>query len=394
MNPDAPTWPSIGIERFTDEFLEGLRAEGDVKGDQAVTTFFEAIDKPGSSLYTMIARTTGAALEDEQAPGVGPFVKAIEPWPAWADRELVRRGQDLFGDWGMQLASGLFLSSLPLTYACAKGAEPLVRTARMTSYPKRRILETGQMIIDAMSPGALEPGARGYSTVRHVRLMHAAVRHTLTDPVVLRSAGGPAIEPWDPTLGVPLNQEDLLGCLLAFSAIGVDSLAKVGVKLSEDQRECYVHTWNLVGHQIGIREDLLPLDYHDASVVTERILARQTAASVAGMELTATAIEAMQDILKARALRGLPASGMRFFLGDQTADLLGVPPSNWSRTIFTLMGRVDRVTNRALSWLPGNHSLSAALGRRVVKGIEDAERGVGRPKFQITDELRAAWGIG
>jgi class 3 adenylate cyclase len=32
--------------------------------------------------------------------------------------------------------------------------------------------------------------------------------------------------------------------------------------------------------------------------------------------------------------------------------------------------------------------------RRVVAGIEGAERGAGRPRFQIADELREAWGIG
>ena len=390
----GPVAPSIGTERFTDEFLESLRGEGDGPGDRAVAVFFNAVDAPDSPLYTMIARSTGASLPVEQAPGVGPFVKEVEPWPDWADPELVKRGQDLFGDWGMQLATGLFLASLPLTYSCAKGAEPLVRTARMTSHPKRRILETGQMIIDAMTPGALEPGARGYSTVRHVRLMHAAVRHTLTNPDSIHPAGGPALEPWDPALGVPLNQEDLLGCLLAFSVIGLRCVDQVGIKLSDEQREAYVHTWNLVGHQIGVRSDLLPLNYADASVVTERILARQSAASAAGRELTATAIEATDELLKIRFVRGLPASGMRFFLGDETAELLGVPPSNWTKSIFKIMGRFDAIADKTLSWLPGNHTLSAAIGRRVVGGMEDAERGTGRPKFQITDELREAWGIG
>lgn len=391
---DAQTAPSIGTERFTDEFLESLRGEGDGPGDRAVAVFFAAIDAPDSPLYTMIARSTGASLPDEQAPGVAAFVKEVEPWPSWADPELVKRGQELFGDWGMQLATGLFLASLPMTYSCAKGAEPLVRTARMTSNPKRRILETGQMIIDAMSPRALEPGARGYATVRHVRLMHAAVRHTLTNPESIRPDGGPAMEPWDASLGVPLNQEDLLGCLLAFSVIGLRCVDQVGIKLSDEQREAYVHTWNLVGHQIGVRPDLLPLNFADASVVTERILAHQSAASAAGRELTATAIEAMDEILKFRLLRGLPASGIRFFLGDATAELLGVPPSNWTKSIFKQMGRFDAVADKALSWLPGTHTLSAAIGRRVVAGMEDAERGTGRPRFQITDELREAWGIG
>jgi len=389
----SSTAPSVGPGQFSDEFLDGLRREGDVTGDRAVSAFFDVVDAPGSALYPMMMRSRGAPLNDEEAPGVGPFVRTLEPWPSWVDAALVKRGQGLFGDWGMQLASGLFLASLPMSYACAKGAEPLVRTARMTKSPKRRILETGQMIIDAMSPGSLVPGARGYVVTRHVRLMHAAVRHTLTDPKAVEAIGGATIASWDDALGVPINQEDLLGTMLAFSVIGLKSLSQVGVTLSDLDVEAYVHVWNLIGHQLGIRDDLLPLNFADATIVAERIFKRQSAPSVAGRELTATTIAAMQDLLKARFFRGLPASGIRFFLGEDTADMLDVPASDWTMVLFTLMRYVDAPMERLLTWLPGQHSLSSALGRRVVTALEAVERGHGRPQFEITDELRQAWGI-
>ncbi len=384
--------PSIGVERYTDAFLEDLRGVGDQGADAAVAVFFETIEQKDGGLFPMLVRTTHGELDDEQAPGVGPFVELDEPWPEWVQPELIRRGQKVFGDWGLQLSSGLFMASLPMSYTAAKGAVPLVRTARLTSNPKRRYLETGQMIIDAMTPGALEPGKKGYRAVRHVRLMHAAVRYTLLHPEIL-PAGTPAQQPWDPSLGVPLNQEDLLGCLFAFNVIGLKSLEKAGVKLSDDDQEAYVHVWNLVGHQIGVRRDLLPLNHVDAKIVAERILKRQTAKSEAGSELTATAIEAMQDLLKSKSLKGLPASGIRYYLGDEVADLLDVPASDWTRSIFVTMRRIDSVLYRLLSWLPGQHSISSSLGRRMVAGFEEAERGRDRPKFEISDELREAWGI-
>ena len=198
---------------------------------------------------------------------------------------------------------------------------------------------------------------------------------------------------WDESLGVPLNQEDLLGTLLAFSVIGLRSLRQVGVKLSDHDAESYMHTWNLVGHQLGVREDLLPLNLADAEVVGDRIFKSQSAPSDAGRELTATTIAAMQDLLKTKLLRGLPASGIRFFLGQDTSDLLGVPPANWTSGLFRAMRHVDAPIDKMLSWLPGKHSLSSSIGRRVVAGLEDVERGHGRPQFEITDELRQAWGI-
>jgi hypothetical protein len=288
----------------------------------------------------------------------------------------------------------LWMASLPADYACAKGAEPLARTARLTGKPKRRYVETGQMIINAMTSEALEPGALGYTTIRHVRLMHAAVRHLLLHTEDLRSPAGDPIEPWDDSLGVPLNQEDLLGCLFSFSVVGIDSLRRSGVRVDDAGAEAYIHAWNLVGHQIGIRSDLLPLDWTDSKSIWEHIKSRAYGQSDAGSELTAAAIDCMRDLIRIGPLGGLPASGIRHYLGDQTAELLGVPAADWTRWFFTFVQVTDTLFERTWGRLPGVPHLSAALGLRMLRGFERAERGGGRPNFQITDELRSAWNLG
>ena len=308
--------------------------------------------------------------------------------------ELVQEGQKFFRQWGPQLGMALWMASLPADYACAKGAEPLVRTARLTGKPKRRYVETGQMIINAMTPGALETGALGYETIRHVRLMHAAVRHLLLHAEDLRSPAGDPIEPWDDALGVPLNQEDLLGCLFSFSVVGIDSLRRSGVRVDDAEAEAYIHTWNLVGHQLGIRSDLLPLDWADSEAIWEHIKARAYAESDAGRELTAAAIECMRDLIRIGPLGGLPASGIRHYLGDQTAELLGVPKADWTRWFFTFVQVSDTLFDQTWGRLPGVPNLSAALGLRMLRGFELTERDGDRASFQIADELRAAWGMG
>ena len=321
-------------------------------------------------------------------------MRALEPWPEWADRGQVERGQRVFGIWGLEFVAALWMAALPTTYACAFGAEPLVRTARLTRDPKRRYVETGQMIIDAMDKGALYSGGPGYSSVRHVRLMHAAVRHVLTHPESIPAPGGVPLEPWDPAFGVPLNQEDLLGCLFAFGVLSIRSLEQSGVVLDDLDAEAYVHVWNLIGHQIGVRPDLLPICRADAAVIANRILDRQKAASDAGRELTATAISCLQGMLVTERLRGLPASGIRHYLGGDVADMLGVPPADWTRSIFTVAKWADAMMNGALRWIPGHHSLLAGVGRHFITGFEALEQDGGRTTFEIPDELRSAWGVG
>ena len=75
------------------------------------------------------------------------------------------------------------------------------------------------------------------------------------------------IEPWDDALGVPINQQHLLGTLFSFSVVGIESLRRSGVRLSTYQKEAYIHVWNLVGHQLGIRSDLLPLSWADSQAL-------------------------------------------------------------------------------------------------------------------------------
>jgi hypothetical protein len=227
-----------------------------------------------------------------------------------------------------------------------------------------------------MTPGALETGALGYETILHLRLMHAAVRHLLLNAEDLRSPAGDPIEPWDDTLGVPLNQEDLLGCLFSFSVVGIDSLRRSCVRVDDAGAEAYIHAWNLVGHQMGIRS-VLPLAQSDS-----------------GRELTAAAIECMRDLIWIGPLGGLPASGIRHYLGGQTAELLGRARGRLDPMVLHVRASYRHLFDRTWGRLPGVPNLSAALGLRMLRGVELTERDGDRPSFQITEELRAAWNIG
>jgi hypothetical protein len=383
--------PSVGTAQFTDEFLESLRNEGDPPADEAVTTFFDGrSDAPVDLFRSLVAATAGQT--DESSPGIGPFVERQDPWPSWAVRPLVERGQELFGSWGPQFGLGLWMACLPADYAGAKGAVPLVLTTRLTKQPKRRFLETGQMILDAMTPGGLDPGAKGYAAVRHVRLMHAAVRHVLLHPQDAAESTDEPLGPWDESLGTPLNQEDLLGALFSFSVVGLQAVRRSGVRLSAADQDAYVHLWCVLGHQMGIRDGLLPLDRDDAQVVFDRICQRQYAPSAEGRELTEAAVACMQELLVIDQLRGLPATGIRHYLGNETADLLGVGKADWTRVFFLLESQSDNILGRTLGLLPCTQKITGRLGRDVFRAFEAAERG-GRPSFQISDELRQAWGL-
>jgi hypothetical protein len=117
-------------------------------------------------------------------------------------------------------------------------------TARLETDAKRRLNETAQFHLDVMEPGGLEYGAHGFSDVRHVRLMHAAVRWLIEHD--------PRAE-WDPAWGTPINQEDLLETLLTFTEIVFEVFDRTGIIYTEDEANHYLHAWSVIGFHLGGR---------------------------------------------------------------------------------------------------------------------------------------------
>ena len=376
------TAPTIGAARFDDAFLDELRTVGDPPADAVVATYLDGeLDAhAGHLIGSLIAH--GATSDESSAP-LRDFVQERPEWPSWADRPTVNQGQELFARYVAQLGLGLWMASIPAGYAGAHGAEVLTHTTRLVSDAKRRFLETGQFIIDVMTPGGLEPDGGGLRDIRHVRLMHASARHLLSHHDV------PGQPPFDTaTFGVPVNQEDLLGTLFTFSLVGLQVLDRGGVRLSIDDKEAYVHAWNVIGHGMGIRDDLLPLGLHDSETVFARIQHRAYQRSDAGAHLTAAAISVMQELLGLRILRGIPAAGIREYLGDEVADLLAVPRAGVSRLVFVPDRWLNELATRMQRDSILARKLSASLGRRFFRGFLAYERdGAHRPEFELTDAI-------
>ncbi|HVQ22587.1 MAG TPA: hypothetical protein VMT36_04895, partial [Candidatus Saccharimonadia bacterium] len=115
---------SVGASRFTPEFLEALRKEGDPEADEAVATYFdvELADAPATEPATDLMKLMIAAApvefaaapgSDEGSPALRAFVEARPPLPAWADPKLIKLGQDLFSEYLPQFGLALWMASIP-----------------------------------------------------------------------------------------------------------------------------------------------------------------------------------------------------------------------------------------------------------------------------------------
>jgi ER-bound oxygenase mpaB/B'/Rubber oxygenase, catalytic domain len=144
---------------------------------------------------------------------------------------------------------------------------------------------------------------KGYLTAKKVRLLHASMRHMLLHPGAIPRTGDPSAparlvdrlshqyqtQAW-PTAerGVPVNQEDLAYTLLTFSYLLPKGLEDWGCRLSLDQKEAFLHQWRVVGHIMGLRDDLMTDQWQEAEDLFNQVLRRQGGQSEAGRALTSS----------------------------------------------------------------------------------------------------------
>lgn len=370
-------------QSWTQHFLDTMREECDPPADEAVRTLFQQQKvQAANALMKQLVVNENISLEMLAPPLRGYFERSGQ-LPSWADPGLVQQGEQVFGRYGPQVLASLFCASLPSCYAAAKGVQVLHLTARLETDPHRRIVETGQMIVDVMAPGGLAIGGRGLRSAQKVRLMHAAVRYLIHHS-----------DRWDPAWNQPINQEDMAGTLLSFSTTVLRSLERMGCELSDADRQAYYHAWRVVGYVMGIDERLLPETWEDGVRLEKLIQQRQYGATSEGHSLTQALLKLLEHITPGNIFDGMPVALMRHLIGDSTADLLAVPQGDWMRLLMGPLKVLGWVTDTMVE-LQGQQAarLTELFGRKVVEGLFWVNRGPERVPFRLPTVLRESWKV-
>ncbi|MBN1207973.1 MAG: DUF2236 domain-containing protein [Myxococcaceae bacterium] len=370
-------------QTWTHDFLEAMREQCDPPADDAVRSLFQQEKILAvNALMKQLVSHENVSVEMLAQPLRGYFEKSGR-LPPWADMGLIRQGEELFGRYGPHILTALFCASLPSCYAAGKGVQVLHLTARLETDPYRRILETGQMIIDVMAPGGLVAGGKGVRSAQKVRLMHAAVRY-----LIHRSGK------WNPAWGQPINQEDMAGTLLSFSTVVLRSLERMGCQLSKAERQAYYHAWRVVGYVLGVDERLLPERMEDGVHLEGLILQRQANATPEGQAMTQALLEMMEHVAPGNLFDGLPATLMRHLMGNALADLLAVPAADWTRLLVGPLKVLGWVSDEVVE-LHGPHAerLTGLFGRMLVEGLFWVNRGPERVPFRLPTALRESWQV-
>jgi ER-bound oxygenase mpaB/B'/Rubber oxygenase, catalytic domain len=314
-----------------DALLDELATQGDPPVDDVVAQHAAETKVKANDLVKNIARNPELPSE-QRSPAIAEYLEQRPELPDWCQPGLLDRGASFFARYSVEIGTALFCASLPQAYAGHRGARVLSLTGKLVTDPVRRVNETTQMVVNAMARDGLTPATgKGYMDARRVRLMHAAVRYlVLHDPSVEKTDNPDAgMSSWNPSGGLPINQEDLLGTFLTFTTVALATLERQGLDYDPDDAEAYVHAWCVVAFLLGVRSDLLPISLDDARDLQARMFPRLQGPSQDALYLGRALNKALSDSLP-WPLRGLPGSLITFYTSPEIAAINGVR-TDWTK---------------------------------------------------------------
>lgn len=367
----------------SDEWLDRMRGVGDLCVDELIAE--HVTPRGAESLDHLLRELFCIQRLPQDNPLVRSYMAALPPIDL-GDRDVIARGQSLFGLYGPEVLMVLGSYSLPLAYAAGHGVQVVYRSRRLKDDPIRRLCDTAQMVVNVMQPGELEEGRIGWLATRKVRLIHALVRQR----VQLDTAN-----PWHTEWGLPINQEDQAGTLLTFSVATLHGLRRMGARVTSAEADAYITAWSAVGRLLGVDPSLLPSNEEEAMRLALRIGARQVRPTPEGHQLTAKLLSSVQTLFP---IPGYATSLTHFFLedtvfGKNVAAALELPTANWTKWLVTIRAAQKRAILGLLDRVPGARQRRSWVARQFAQRMILHKRPDAATPFEVPSTFSERWGL-
>ena len=152
----------------------------------------------------------------------------------------------------------LLASSLPRGYAAPCLSEILGISRDLERHPFGRLMGVVQLLINISDADAFQPHGRAIVTAQKLRLLHAGVR----------AIAGRYRPHYQERFGVPVNHEDMLATIMAFSWLLIDGVRRLDLPLGDDEAEDLYYLWRVFALLMGIHPPGRP---HDDSLIPPTI---------------------------------------------------------------------------------------------------------------------------
>lgn len=311
---------------YTDETIEPFRSVGDSLGDRTLASLIKLgyTPKVTDSLAFIQEKLTKQNIDPADRRTLEEFQSFANTVPDWVDYDKFERGRHVYLRIAPLATNVIFLAGLIGSYSAAKGVKVLIKTGRLQTDILPRLYETSQMVANVLQEDSLRPGGIGHTTLLKVRLMHCGVRHYILN----------VRNDWNWQWGHPINQEDMCGTLTLFSYVVLKGLETMGLYVSDQDKDAYMHIWRYAGYLLGCDEFFIPATYAETEEIYAAIRRRQTRPDEDSRALVHAVINAVareyDKVLPKEAFYAMS----RYFIGDDLANQLEMPQNKfWQMTL-------------------------------------------------------------
>jgi hypothetical protein len=371
-----------------DGFLDGLRRQGDVLADGAVARMIQERDVSEVNRLFVVARSDNRPLPPDLPPPLLELVERTHRLPAGVDLERVHRGEAVFMRHAFTAALILLSKSLPEGYQAPCLTEILMISRDLARSPYDRLLGVLQMLVRVCSVDGFSPGGEVIITAQKMRLLHAGIRN-------LVSRRRPDYEQ---RYGVPVNHEDMLATLMAFSYLVIEGLQRLDVGLEDQEAEDLYYLWQVFARMAGIHPPddpdstaYIPQNVSEAAEFYAAYSRRhyaEAAQNPAGATLARDNLEMLQSLiphpLAALGLRAMPQIYMWDLMGPEACGRLGISPVSGHPLLKELLLKAVATHQRIADHLPAKPV--EAFSQRVFQAMINQQYG-GQVEFLIPDSM-------
>lgn len=371
-----------------DGFLDGLRRQGDSLADSAVQRLIRERDVSEVNRLFPLMRSDNQPLPPDLPPQFREFLEQTSELPAGVDLERVRRGEAVFMRHAFTAALVLLSKSLPEGYQAPCLTEILMISRDLARSPYDRLLGVLQMLVRVCSVHGFSTGGEVVITAQKMRLLHAGVR-------TLAYRRKPEYEQ---RYGVPVNHEDMLATLMAFSYLLIEGLQRLEIGFTDEEAEDLYYLWQVFARLVGIH----PADDPDSTAYIPRNVAEaaefyaaysrrhyvEAAQNPGGVILARDNLEMLQSLipgpLAALGLHAMPQIYMWDLMGPEACGRLGISPVPDHPVLKGLLLRAVHLEQRVADHLPAK--TVEAFSQRIFQALINQQYG-GQVEFLIPDSI-------
>ncbi len=303
---------------LTEAYVENTLA-GDPPADAAMAALADF--SQGQSHRLIEAGMNGDEETMREAPDALRefFSEVSRPPPFGYDPERAAAGSRVFYKYSDLFFVGLVLDSLITGLGGGIGKAFWI-TGR-TAGNLRRLKQTTRHLVEVTLPGGLDRQGDGWKLTIRIRLIHAQMRRLLLDS-----------NEWDvPVEGPPIHKAHLALASTALSGIQLQSVRKLGVPLTEEESDGFMHIWQYVSWLFGVPEVLLCETEEDAmnmrgvASLLEPLPDKPSAEVAHGLIGSVPELLEISEPAKQKRLVSALYRTSRALIGNELADRLGYP---------------------------------------------------------------------